>query len=247
MVIEFLGVGSGLSPALGNNNILLTTDKSDRQVLIDCGFSTPPELSKRSDLNKITDIAITHLHSDHIGGLELMGFTSFYVFRNMPNPRKITLHLPNEQMKTDLWHCLERGMESAQTAETGYFTAELETYFDVSIGEEINIEGYDTIKFEKTEHVKDMDAYSIWLTDSCYYSSDTIKLPPQDAEIIFQDCQLFDTPTSVHTSFTQLNEGMGTEQKSKTWLMHYGFNANDIVPEDHGFKGFVKRFQKFEI
>ena len=247
MVVEFLGVGSGLSPTLGNNNILLTSDKSDRQVLVDCGFSTPPELSKRSALNEITDILITHLHSDHIGGLELLGFTSFYVFRNFPNYKKITLHLPTESLNTDLWHCLERGMLSAQTDEDGVFTADLETYFDVRIGLDVSIDGFEPIRYEETDHVQDMEAYSVWLNDQTYYSSDTVKLPPENATTIFQDCQLFESPTSVHTSFNDLNTGMSDEQKKKTWLMHYGFNANDIVPEDHGFKGFVQRFQQFEI
>ena len=247
MVIEFLGVGSGLSPALGNNNVLLTSETSDRQVLIDCGFSTPPELSGRSQINKITDILITHVHSDHIGGLELMGFTYFYVLRHSPDAKKITLHFPNEKIKDDTWHCLERQMESAQTAEDGTFTATFDTYFDISIGETPSIEGFDSLKFQKTEHVENMDAYSVWLNKKTYYSSDTVKLPPANAELIFQDCQLFDSPTSVHTSFTVLNGGMDKKTKEKTWLMHYGFNANGVIPEDHGFKGFVKRFQKFEF
>jgi ribonuclease BN (tRNA processing enzyme) len=248
MIIEFLGVGSGLSPELGNNNVLLTSEKSDRKVLIDCGFSTPPELSKRQDLQNITDILITHLHSDHIGGLELVALTSFYVHRIMnPDSKKITLHLPTKTLKDRLWHSLKNGMESAQTVEDGYFKANLENYFDINTGKDVNIDGFDTIRYQSTNHVKNMEAYSIWLKDAVYYSADTIELPPKNADLIFQDCQLFESPTSVHASFSELNEGMDAEQKSKTWLMHYGFNANGVIPEDHGFQGFVKRYQKFDV
>lgn len=247
MEVEFLGVGSGLSPELGNNNVLLKSNTSHRQVLVDCGFSTPPELSKRSTLNQITDILITHLHSDHIGGLELLGFTSFYVHRNLPNAKKITLHLPTATMKRDLWKSLKQGMASVHTAEAGHFEANLETYFDISIGEEVTIDGFSDLKFSETEHVKNMEAYSVWLNSETYYSSDTTLLPPETATTIFQDCQLFDNPTSVHTSFTDLNNGMSDDAKTKTWLMHYGFTTKTIDPTEYGFKGFVKRFQKFNF
>ena len=248
MVVEFLGVGSGLSPELGNTNVLLTSDKSDRQVLIDCGFSTPPELTKRPNgIQSITDVIITHVHSDHVGGLELLGFTSFYVYQNMPDFKKITLHCPTESLKNDIWQILEKGMENAQTVNDGQFVATLETYFDVQVGLDVNIEGFDTIRFKKTLHVEGMEAYSIWLNDKTYYSSDTQELPPEDAELIFQDCQLFESPTSVHTTFGVLNDNMAEKTKSKTWLMHYGFNQNNIDPIDYGFKGFIKRYQKFDL
>ncbi|MCB0278551.1 MAG: MBL fold metallo-hydrolase [Calditrichaeota bacterium] len=248
MNIEFLGVGSGLSPELGNNNLLLTSDESDRQILVDCGFSTPPELTKRENgLLNITDVMITHVHSDHIGGLELLGFTSFYVYRNLPDFRKITLHFPTETLRNDVWQILEKGMENAQTVDGGNFIANLETYFDVKIGLEVNIDGFNPIKYVETTHVEHMEAYSIWLTDKVYYSSDTVLLPPKNADLIFQDCQLFESPTSVHTTFSFLEENMNQDQKNMTWLMHYGFNQNNIDPVEHGFKGFVKRFQQFKV
>jgi ribonuclease BN (tRNA processing enzyme) len=248
MYIEFLGVGSGLSPELGNNNVMLTSDKSDRYLLVDCGFSTPPELTRRENgLKKITDIMVTHVHSDHIGGLELMGFTSFYVYKNFPNFKKITLHLPTETLKKDLWQILQPGMLNAQTAKDGYFEATLETYFDISISKEINIPGFAPVKFQETNHVKGMESYSVWVGDSVYYSSDTTLLPTDQPSLIFQDCQLFDSPTSVHTEFKLLNEKMTDDQKKKTWLMHYGYNVNNVDPIKHGFKGFVKRYDKFDL
>jgi glyoxylase-like metal-dependent hydrolase (beta-lactamase superfamily II) len=248
MKIEFMGVGSGLSPELGNNNALIFSDDSDRQLLIDCGFSTPPVLTQRENgLFNISDILITHIHSDHVGGLELMGFTSFYVYRNFPNFRKMTLHVPTESLKNDIWQILEKGMTNAQTAETGYFDANLETYFDISVSETIDIDGFEQIRFEETDHVKGMEAYSIWIGDKVYYSSDTVKLPPQNANLIFQDCQLFNSPTSVHTEFDQLNTELDDSTKQKTWLMHYGFNSTGVNPVEHGFKGFVKRFDIIDL
>lgn len=249
MKIEFLGVGSGLSPELGNNNALVTSENSKKTLLIDCGFSTPPVLTQRErGLQSISDILITHLHSDHVGGLELMGFTFFYVYKNFPNFEKIKLHLPSKEMENDIWEMLEKGMKSAQTATDGYFDATLDTYFDVSVSKEIHLEGFEVpIKMVETEHVKNMEAYSIWIGDKVYYSSDTVLLPPDHANIIFQDCQLFESPTSVHTEFKYLNDNMKESTKAKTYLMHYGYNAHDINPIDHGFGGFIKRFEVFDL
>ena len=113
MKIEFLGVGSGLSPELGNNNALLTSENSNKTLLIDCGFSTPPVLTQRErGLQSITDILITHLHSDHVGGLELMGFTFFYVYKNFPNFEPITLHLPSKEMENDIWEMLPQMIDN---------------------------------------------------------------------------------------------------------------------------------------
>ena len=76
MKLLFLGSGSARTLAADNyqSNMVLAAD-SGRRLLIDCGSDVRWSLAKQglSHLD-VTDIYISHLHADHIGGLEYIGF-----------------------------------------------------------------------------------------------------------------------------------------------------------------------------
>ena len=68
MKIIFLGVGEAFDENLPNNSQLITTEKT--KMLLDCGFSVPPQLWKfNPDPNFLDAIYISHQHADHFFGL----------------------------------------------------------------------------------------------------------------------------------------------------------------------------------
>src|SRR5207248_7705435 len=83
--MTFLGVGSGLTPSLGNNNVMLESSDGQEVLLLDCGYSTTPRLKELGWLRRIKHIVITHVHMDHAGGLELLADYHQYVYRNEPH------------------------------------------------------------------------------------------------------------------------------------------------------------------
>ncbi len=68
MKITFLGVGEAFDENFPNNSHLVTTDNIN--ILLDCGYSVPPQLWKlNNDQSFLDAIYITHTHADHYFGI----------------------------------------------------------------------------------------------------------------------------------------------------------------------------------
>jgi len=85
MKITFLGVGSAFSKKNASSNLLV--ESGDIRLLVDCGHSAPASIAEYGEeygfgLRDITHIFITHLHADHIGGLEEVAFMRRLVYKD---------------------------------------------------------------------------------------------------------------------------------------------------------------------
>jgi ribonuclease BN (tRNA processing enzyme) len=84
--MQFLGTGNAQSkpPINFNNNVLITVN--GHRWLIDCGLLCPLAMYEAgiSPLS-IDAVFISHLHGDHIFGLEELFFTNFF----SPNRRRM--------------------------------------------------------------------------------------------------------------------------------------------------------------
>lgn len=76
--ITFIGVGSAFSKIHNNNNVLIEVE--NKKYLLDCGIKTPQALHDMGiQLKDIDGIIISHIHADHTGGLEEVGFMGKFV------------------------------------------------------------------------------------------------------------------------------------------------------------------------
>ena len=81
MRLIFLGTGSAFTLENYQSNMLV--EAQEGLLLIDCGGDARHSLARRGwTALDITDIYISHLHADHIGGLEWLGIVRA--------PRKMT-------------------------------------------------------------------------------------------------------------------------------------------------------------
>src|SRR5690606_10684211 len=131
------------------------------------------------------------------------------------------------------------GMGRSQDGDGEAATMRLEDYFELHVLTDdepvITIPGLPPITLWPTLHVKGKPAYSVFLGERVYYSSDTQLLPPGEGpngrplEAIFQDCQLQGGKHNVHTPLDQLARELPPERKRITYLMHYshGWDAID--------------------
>lgn len=245
--IHWLGNGSGLNLALNNTSFYLHAG-GPRLAVVDCGYTVPARLHALGLIERVTDIVITHLHADHVGGLETLGSLAYYAWRRR-GLQLPTLHLPTDDMAHELWqHSMRAGMLYGSDDRDEPMDASLTTFFRVSTGLNARIDGLPTATYLPAPHVPRMPNYSIRFDNGVFHSADSRDMPPFDAKLIFQDVHFHPAfPAEVHASYHTLREKMPADVRKKTWLVHLGNGYENFNPENDGFAGFVKQDQEFSV
>ena len=253
MKLTFLGSGSAFTVGADNfqSNMILESESGNR-LLIDCGSDIRFSLHSLglSHLD-ITDIYISHLHADHVGGLEYIGFSTKFD----PRCEKPNLYIEND-LADELWNrTLSGGMRSIE----GQLT-QLDTFFNVHRIKSNNYFTWEGTKFElvKVIHVNNgqfiMPTYGLFFashgvntfitTDTQFIVDELIEYYER-ADRIFHDCETSAFPTKIHAHYQQLST-LPTTIKGKMWLYHYQPGALPSARKN-GFCGFVKRGQSFNL
>jgi ribonuclease BN (tRNA processing enzyme) len=213
MEILFLGTGNAFSRQYGHTNLLLKWPSS--HLLIDCGSACVGSIAEYGiSLAEITNIFITHLHGDHIHGLEELAIKNTYIYHQKP-----TLYIP-KTLEKDIWDCsLRGGLECTVAGKVGldyYFTIEpVETTF--------TIEGM-TFEIIPTLHIPEMKSYGLYF-NRIFHTSDMVfnrglletMLPKSD--LVIHDCSFVKNP--VHAYYEDLME-LPKETRKEIYIVHYG-------------------------
>ncbi|MFC3748726.1 MBL fold metallo-hydrolase [Paenibacillus sp. GCM10012306] len=224
--LQMLGTGSALAKNYFNNNGLLL-DKN-YTLMIDCGVTAPLAMHELSrSFRDVNATLITHIHADHVGGLEEQALTLKHKYN-----RKMTLLLP-EALVEPLWdHTLMGGMYQQGVASS------LEDIFDViplSPGVPHRLSEGLVLELLQTPHVPGKDSYSMIVNGDIFYSADIIFQPDllidlvreQGIRRILHDCQLGGTG-HVHTTLEELLS-LPEDVRRVIYLMHYGDEKPDYV------------------
>jgi ribonuclease BN (tRNA processing enzyme) len=254
MYLQFLGTGSAFT--LKNYQTSAILNHKGKNLLIDCGGDTRFSANECGySFSDIDAVYISHLHGDHMGGLEWLGFTTYFT----PGCKRPKLYI-EQSLISDLWSALRVGMESLQGK-----IATLKTYFDV-IPIEVNIPfvwneiSFDTIQ---TQHIvskyKFVPSFGlmwdtlcgdrVYFTTDCQYAPETAQMAYyEEATFIFHDCETL-YKSGVHAHYDQLKQ-LPDHIKIKMYLTHYQDNIvldyenRSLEAVEDGFMGFVRKGTK---
>ena len=253
MKLTFLGSGSAFTLGADNfqSNMLLTSN-TGKKLLLDCGSDIRFSLHALGMSHRdITDIYISHLHADHVGGLEYVGFSTKFD----PSCERPNLYIEDD-LADQLWNrTLSGGMRSIE----GQIT-ELETFFAV---EKVKPNGHFTwedvdFNLVKVIHVNngqfimptyglffEVDGLKVFMSSDTQFVIDELIEYYQKADIIFHDCETAQFPTKIHAHYQQLIT-LPETIKRKMWLYH--FQPGELPnAQQEGFCGFVQRGQMFDF
>lgn len=259
MGLTALGVGSAFALKNWQSNFLVEVRQQDtkvRRLLIDCGGDVRHSLNAIGlTLVDIDAVYISHLHADHIGGLEGVAFTTYF---NPTLPRPVLFG--HSEVLVPLWQtslCGGLGSIGSEDLPEGQDVAALETYFDVRpVTTSFSFAG---IEFELVQTIHCYSGTELWpsyglawtapngtrvfVTTDSQYNPAQLGLHYSRADVILQDCETSKFASGVHAHYDQLAQ-LVPEIKSKMHLYHYqdGFKADCIAD---GFAGWLENGDAF--
>lgn len=250
--MTFLGSGSAFTLNNFHSNVLVE-DESGRKLLIDAGSDVRHSLNEigKSHLD-VDGVFISHLHSDHAGGLEWLGLMTHFDPRYNGRPKLFI----SKGLRGRLWSStLSGGMETLQVD-----VANLDTYFTVTAVPKNGAFLWEDTGFKLVQTVHIVSGLSFeysygLLFDTpkgkVFYTADTQYAPNQLndfynlADIIFHDCETAPFKSGVHANYADLKT-LPEEVKAKMWLYHV--NDGDLPDaEADGFAGIVEKGQTFKF
>lgn len=219
-----LGVGDAFSARWYSSCLLL--EHEDRRILVDCPHpirkmlreGTEP-LGRPLDLDAIEAVALTHLHADHVSGLEGYGYYSFFVLR-----RKARV-LAHPSVSARLWEgCLAAGMEHLGEPGTREARATtFEDFFDLVRADEtapVRLGPFE-IECRRTRHHVPTTAFRIRAGGRTLgYSADTAFDPSLIEWLAEADLVVHETNYGIHTPYASL-AALPAELRAKMRLIHY--------------------------
>lgn len=258
-VIRFLGVGSAFTTSDYFHSLAVIEAPDGTRMMIDCGSDARFALAQ-AGINAgtigrhVQAVYITHLHSDHVGGLEWLAFSSYFDPR-APRPKMFIA----SELRDRLWNnCLKGGMGAIEGRDMT-----LDDYFEVTAvrpgGRFIWADRLFTL--QPTVHVRtpsrEVISYGLFIEPlsgdgpRTYFTADTQFNPEamnklyRQADVIFQDCEISPYPTTVHAHYDQLKT-LPAEIKAKMHLYHYQPDPA-VDARDDGFAGWTGKGEAYLI
>ncbi|MEO8179395.1 MAG: MBL fold metallo-hydrolase [Deltaproteobacteria bacterium] len=266
MTLHVLGSGAAFSRRYGTTCSVLHVPSGDLW-LIDCGRQAPEQLASAGmRWHDVTGQLVTHVHGDHVFGLEEFAFVRYYtsnsrvpaVMKGGPRPR-LAAH---SAVLSELWEVLGPSLRYRSDASGQPVTGSLGDYFEVLRPKAVEAPAQAawnhaetfrvadlSLVVRETRHVYGKPSTSIELelpgqaSRLAWWSGDSVvdaelleSLAPRTT-IFFHDCTFVDFPGQVHGLFSDF-EKLAPSLREKIVLMHHddGIEQHRERAEALGFR-----------
>lgn len=276
MKLTFLGTGWAFTDFRINyqNNVIVDTD--DGPVLIDCGATAVQSLRELGlQMWDIAAVVITHLHGDHVAGLDGLLWERFYLTEvkgSMPNWLKTPIWAPRDVhplLRTFLTPLVDEHVNATGKAVTGGYDAMVDTCLPRLAAGRRPASGWHFrtpqftvggvhFHFHPTPHVdgpgvrKPAYGVEVWDDDGrwFYYTSDTIfraDIGDRFPCRIFHDCTFGARyDGTVHTHYEELLT-LPDDVRARITLMHHDTVPDGIDVVADGFEDAASRHSSYEF
>jgi ribonuclease BN (tRNA processing enzyme) len=123
--IKFVGTGSAFNTDDYQSNMVI--ERNDKKLLIDCGMFAPMALRDAYGIHggnigsEIDTVYISHLHADHIGGMEWLAFCTYFN-PSVERPKLLAV----KEVMMEMWaNSLSGGLQSIEGK-----VCDLDDYFE---------------------------------------------------------------------------------------------------------------------
>lgn len=247
--LRFFGAGGAFSRRYGTtcSGIVL----SDGSLwLIDCGRQAPDQLADAGICwHDVAGQVITHVHGDHVYGLEEFAFVRFFYGHRGVLPVRVGGPRPkllaHDAVRAELWEFLAPSLRYVPNPDAPR-SGTLSTYFDPVLPSSAEpprsnawahaqtfASGTLHLTARETVHVPGKPSTSLeirvggaagsriawWSGDSTVDEGLMVDLEPRTT-VFFHDCTFVEYPGQVHGSFSRL-EALPEAVRRKTVLMHH--------------------------
>jgi glyoxylase-like metal-dependent hydrolase (beta-lactamase superfamily II) len=207
-----IGVGTAFGRRLFNTNLIFEFD-SREFLLVDCGITAGRSLETIGmSVLDVKNLFISHLHADHVGGIEELALKNKLISR-----KKVNLYV-NEQLVDSLWESIKGGLEFTQIGRL-----DLDDYFNVFTHEDgFELQGVE-FSSRPTLHIEGMLSFdigfgSVLFTGDTVFSKDYVLKRAQAFETVVHDCS-FNDFQKVHAHYRALIENRDLFQDLR--VIHY--------------------------
>lgn len=219
MQITWNGTGAAWAAHFGNSSAVV--ESGGTRLLVDCGHTVPSRLARMGlSLRDMNAVFISHLHGDHIYGLEEWGFRSYLIWNIRP-----TL-LIAEDLIRPLWNRVLSGT-MAQVCDKA---CHLDDYFEVIPMQVGKPQGFGpfTLEIRPVRHVPNAHSYGVKVAAdgvavgfTCDSLADADAWFYDETRLVFHDCSF--TPPFVETVHAHFEQLCAYPQafRQRTMLVHY--------------------------